>query len=90
MEKIDKSVLSAFSRSALDREKKVRVLIACRAGHAQKLSEDLKDQQVRVVQLIEELDIFVAEIKQQHLSLLQNSKHVSSVELDQDVNTQAD
>ena len=90
MRKIDKSVLSAFSRSALDREKKVRVLIACRPGHAQKLSERLKGQQVRVIKLVEELDILVAEIKQQHLSLLQNSEHVFSAELDQDVNIQAD
>ncbi len=90
MEKIDKSVLSAFSRSALDREKKVRVLIACLAGHAQKQSENLKEQQVRVIQLIEELDILVAEIQEQHLSLLQHSEYVLSVELDQDVNIQAD
>jgi len=90
MRKIDKSVLSAFSRSALDREKKVRVLIACRPSYAQKLSENLKGQQVRVIQLVEELDILVAEIKQQHLSLLQNSEYVFSVELDQDVSIQAD
>ena len=90
MEKIDKSVLSAFNKSALDRDKRVRILIACRAGHAKELSENLKEQQVRVIQLIEELDILVAEIKQQHLSLLQNSEYVSSVEIDQDVNTQAD
>lgn len=90
MDRIDKLVVSAFSRSALDREKEVRVLIACHAGQAQQLSEKLIEQQVKVIQLIEEMDMLVADIKQQHLNLLQSSEHVSSVELDQDVNTQTD
>jgi len=90
MDKVDKSLVSAFSKLALDRDKKVNVLVASHAGESQQLADDLGKQGIKVLQLINELDILVAEINHTHLNLLQDSERVSYVELDKDVNTQAD
>jgi len=86
MKKIDAAVRSALNKLAND-DQTVRVLIACNENESQRLALELVANSAEVHQVIPEMDMLVVSVTSTHLSLLEKSDEICSVELDEDVST---
>lgn len=86
MNEIDDSVVLALNELPGESNERVDVLISCCEKTCDALAAELSNDGAGVKQVISELDMLIVSITLKHLKLLESSRHVYAVELDQDVN----